>query len=153
MKKSVFILGLLLSLLSCKNDLLYEEYIKIPGETWNNRNILHFSAGISDTTGVYDIFIIVRNINRYEFSNLFIFVTAQSPDNKIVRDTVEIQIADDEGNWLGKGAASIFTVTRPYRLNIKFPIPGIYIFDIEQAMRVDNLKYVTDVGISIEKSK
>ncbi len=95
MKKTVFILALLFSLVSCKSDLYYEEFIKIPGETWNNGNILNFNLGISDTAAVYNIYITVRNINKYEFSNIFLFVTAHSPDNKIVRDTVEIRLADE----------------------------------------------------------
>jgi len=69
-----------------------------------------------------------------------------------VRDTVGIRLADDNGRWLGKGAASVLSLSYPYRQNIKFPIPGIYVFDIEQAMRVDDLKYIADIGVSIEKA-
>lgn len=153
MKKTVFIFAILISMVSCKNDLYYEEFIRIPEETWSNGNILHFNVGISDTSVVYNINITVRNINRYEYSNIFLFVTTHSPDNMTVRDTVGIRLADDQGRWVGKGAASVLSLTYPYRQNIKFPIPGIYVFDIEQAMRVENLKYIADIGVSIENAR
>jgi hypothetical protein len=38
MKKTVFILAILISMVSCKNDLYYEEFIRIPEETWSNGN-------------------------------------------------------------------------------------------------------------------
>lgn len=151
MKKAVFILAILVGITSCKSDLYYEEFIKIPGEAWNKDDILSFNVGISDTASVYNIYITVRNINRYEYSNLFLFVTTHSPDNKILKDTVEIMLADDQGHWLGRGAASVISLSHPYRQNIRFPIPGIYVFEIEQAMRTDDLKYIADIGVSVEQ--
>jgi len=69
-----------------------------------------------------------------------------------VRDTVDIILADENGNWLGRGAASVFTMKYPYRTFVRFPVRGIYTFDIEQAMRVQDLKYISDIGLRIEEA-
>ena len=68
------------------------------------------------------------------------------------RDTVEIILADEHGKWQGKGAASVFTLYYPYQTNIRFPLRGIYTFDIEQAMWIKDLKHISDIGLRIEKA-
>ena len=150
MKKYLPVLITFTLLISCAGNRIYDQYITIPEHVWNNGNILHFNVNISDTSDAYNIYINVRNLNQYPYSNLYLFVTAYSPDNNTERDTVEIMLADDMGNWLGKGAASIFTRVYPYKTDIRFPEQGIYKFDIEQAMRVENLRYISDIGLRIE---
>lgn len=152
MKNAALIASILMILLSCDRNRLFEEFILIPDDVWNNSNVLHYNVNISDTTGAYDITIHIRNVNRYEYSNLYLFVTVHSPDGNSIRDTIEIILADDRGKWLGKGAASIYTTAYPYKSNIRFPFRGIYTFDIEQAMRVNDLRYISDVGLRIEKT-
>jgi hypothetical protein len=40
----------------------------------------------------------------------------------------------------------------PYKTNIRFPIPGIYTFTIEQAMWIRDLKNISNIGLMIEKA-
>jgi gliding motility-associated lipoprotein GldH len=107
-------------------------------------------VNINDTVSAYNLYVITRNTGQYEYSNLYLFITAHSPDGNQVRDTAEILLANENGKWLGKGS-SAFTLKYPYRKNIKFPLRGIYRFDIEQAMWVEDLKHISHVGLRIEK--
>jgi len=150
MKKTSLILLSLLLCLSCDKYGVYEKFVSIEGQSWNSSSILHFDVNMADTSQAYDVLLSVRNTGNYEFSNLYLFVTAHSPNGSFVRDTVEIILADEHGKWLGKGAASVFTTYHPYRKNIKFPLRGIYTFDIEQAMWIKDLKSITDIGLRIE---
>ncbi|HSN50103.1 MAG TPA: gliding motility lipoprotein GldH, partial [Bacteroidales bacterium] len=104
--------ALLLMLASCRKKTEYEEFVTIP-DTWNNRNLVHFNVNITDTVTPQNVFISVRHSGKYEFSNLYLFVTARSPNGYIKRDTVEILLADEHGKWQGKGAASVFTMYYP----------------------------------------
>jgi|WetSurSiteA1Bulk_404760.scaffolds.fasta_scaffold00483_2 gliding motility-associated lipoprotein GldH len=151
MKRAWLLLPVVVFCLSCHKNNVYEEFASIEGPSWNNSNILHFNVPISDTSQAYNAFISVRNTGKYEFSNLYLFVTAHSPKGNFVRDTIEITLADERGKWLGNGAASVFTVYYPYRQNIRFPLPGIYTFDIEQAMWIKDLKHISEIGLKIEK--
>jgi gliding motility-associated lipoprotein GldH len=152
MKMPIFIVGMLIVISACHNPKEYEEFVTIPGQTWNSKNILHFNVNITDTTTAQNILISVRNSGKYAYSNLYLFVNAHSPNGSVARDTVEIMLADERGKWLGRGAASIFTLYHPYRINIRFPLPGIYTFDIEQAMWTKELKYIHDIGLRIENA-
>jgi gliding motility-associated lipoprotein GldH len=142
---------LLLMLASCRKKTEYEEFVAVP-DVWNNRNLLHFNVNITDTVSSDNVYISVRHSGKYEFSNLYLFVTARSPNGSIKRDTVEIVLADAHGKWMGKGAASVFTQYYPYKTNIRFPVPGIYIFTIEQAMWIRDLKNISHIGMMIEKA-
>jgi gliding motility-associated lipoprotein GldH len=142
---------MLLLLASCRKPPVFEEFVAIP-EAWNNRNLVHFNVNITDTVTSQNVYISVRHSGKYEFSNLYLFVTAESPNGIIKRDTVEMVLADEHGKWQGKGAASIFTMYYPYKTNIRFPVPGIYTFTIEQAMWIRDLKNISHIGLMIEKA-
>ena len=152
MKRISLIVGLVILWVSCDKPSVFEEFVSINGQSWNSNNILHFNVSMEDSAQAYNVLLCVRNNGKYEFSNLFLFVTTHSPDGSFLRDTVEITLADEQGKWLGKGAASMFTLYHPYRQNIRFPLPGIYTFDIEQAMWIKDLKNISDIGLRIEKS-
>jgi gliding motility-associated lipoprotein GldH len=152
MKKFFFPVLLFIICSGCDRQRVYEQFNEIKDQEWRTNDIQHFNAGITDTSEIYNVLIGYRNTARYEYSNLYLFVTVHSPDGNMVRDTVEIMLADETGKWLGRGAASIFTGYHVYRQNIKFPVPGIYTVDIEQAMWKANLKNIIDIGLRIEKA-
>ena len=121
-------------------------------QVWNSNEVLHFNVNISDTTTSHNVYIAVRNTGEYAYSNLYLFVTAHSPNGTRMLDTLEITLADERGKWLGKGSASVFTLYYSYRYNIRFPIRGIYQFDLEQAMWIKDMKHISHVGMRIEKT-
>jgi gliding motility-associated lipoprotein GldH len=143
--------ALLLMLASCRKTTEYEEFVAIP-DSWNNRNLVHFNVNITDTVTSQNVYISVRHSGKYEFSNLYLFVTAESPNGNIKRDTVEMILADVHGKWQGKGAASVFTLYYPYKTNVRFPVAGIYTFTIEQAMWIRDLKNISNIGLMVEKA-
>jgi gliding motility-associated lipoprotein GldH len=141
-----------LSLLSCDKKRVFEKNIKIPGNTWKKENIIHFNVNISDTASPHNIFINLRNRNRYTYSNIFMFITTHAPSGESVRDTFEITLADVRGRWLGRGIGNALSNQVLYLRNIKFPYRGVYVFDIEQAMWDAELDNIADVGLRIEKN-
>jgi len=143
--------AMLLILASCRKKTEFEEFVAIP-DAWNNSKLVHFNVNITDTVTPQNVYISVRHSGKYEFSNLYLFVTAESPNGNIKRDTVEMVMADEHGKWQGKGAASVFTLYYPYRTNIRFPVAGIYTFTIEQAMWIRDLKNISNIGLMIEKA-
>ena len=152
MKRNYLVIILIFICFSCDRKKVFEEFSPIEGQSWNINEIKHFYVNIPDTTETYNVLISIRNTGKYEYSNLYVFVTVHSPDGNTIRDTVEIALADERGKWLGEGAASMFTLYHSFRQNIKFPLHGIYTFDIEQAMWIKDLKNISDVGLRIEKS-
>ncbi len=141
-----------LLILSCYRNSVFDHYVKIQNNTWNNKNIIHFDVNIADTVNAHNIYINIRNRSQYPYSNIFLFITTYAPNGEFARDTFEITLADNRGRWLGKGIGNVWSLQVPYLKNIKFPYRGIYMFDIEQAMWEKNLTHITDVGLRVEKA-
>lgn len=107
-------------------------------------------AEITDTVSPHDIYINLRHSGSYRFSNLFLFMDTYTPGGQQARDTVELTLADDRGQWLGEGIGDVRDNRILFRKGFVFPAAGVYRFELAQAMRVDPLPGILDAGIRIE---
>lgn len=140
-----------LLLFACNSGVVFEKNKSIDAEGWYYEDVVSFSHSFKDTTQLYDIFLNVRNNNEYPYRNFIVFFETEFPDGRIFRDTIEAVLADRAGNWTGKGFGNIKTNSYHFRRNVWFPLEGEYFFRIEQAMREEYLKGITDIGIRIER--
>jgi gliding motility-associated lipoprotein GldH len=145
----ICIVGLIM--VSCKSSALYDDNKSLEGNVWKADNILRFEVGLQDTASICKFYLNVRNTTTYRYSNLFLFINTTFPDGKEARDTVECLLADVSGKWLGKGISNVRDNQILLRRGIRFPQQGMYIFEIEQAMREDELQGIMDVGLRIAK--
>lgn len=143
------VLVFLSCLYACNNRALIDETVSLPAKGWNYDSLLTFSFPITDTSGVYDVSLHVRNAKQYKYSNLWIFLETTAPNGARQKDTLELILADETGHWLGKGTRSINTMLIPYMRNIKFPYLGVYQMQVQHAMRDTTLNYIHDFGIRI----
>ncbi|MGY0408152.1 MAG: gliding motility lipoprotein GldH, partial [Polaribacter sp.] len=130
----------------------------IKNASWKaNENVL-FSVDIKDTITPKNLFINIRNNKDYEFSNLYVITSLKFPNNKEVVDTLQYEMTNAAGHFLGNGFSEIKDNKLFYKEHKIFPVSGIYTFSIHQAMRrngeimpIPFLKGIQDVGFSIEK--
>ena len=148
----LFFILIILSVISCNKNVVYEKNIALKNNTWNYNDTLFFDVNISDTISAHNIFINVRNSAEYQYSNIYLFLSTYAPNGNMLKDTFDITLADNTGKWYGKGVGSIFSLQVPYKLHIKFPYQGIYTFEIQHAMWNQNLKGISDIGLRISKS-
>ncbi|MCD4745605.1 MAG: gliding motility lipoprotein GldH [Bacteroidales bacterium] len=151
MKLFFFIITIVILLVSCSSNGVFEQNKVIKNGYWNQNDILNFNVEISDTNTLHNFYINIRNSTDYKFSNIYFFIETYFPDGSFFRDTVECILADIDGRWLGKGLGKIKENQILLKKNVKFPQKGLYEFKFEQAMRVENLIGVEDFGIKIEK--
>jgi gliding motility-associated lipoprotein GldH len=147
---------IMLSLLiipACSSNTLFTDSVTMPGKTWGLTFIPEFNFPVSDTIGVTNVFFFIRTGSDYPFRNIYLFVTSTSPDGISITDTLQYDLADEKGNWHGKGPGDIHELTLPFRTNVFFPQKGLYNFKIKHGMRIGNLKGVYDLGLRIVKSE
>lgn len=153
--KILSLLLLVISLLltsSCNKKVIFTDSATMPGKLWNLHNIPEFRFSVSDTVTSADVYFSIRTGADYPFRNIYLFVTATSPDSKSISDTLQFQLADEKGNWYGKGPGDVHELNLPYKTNIYFPLKGTYVFKIQHAMRIGDLEGVYDFGIRIVKT-
>ena len=158
--KYAFYIVVALFLFSCNSDVVFSEYKSIPEDKgWEKANKIVLEADIQDTENRHDVYINVRNADSYMYRNLFLYLHTKYPDGTLKTDTLECLLADEKGNWLGKGAGDLWDNSILFKKNTKFPQKGKYTFTFEQAMRfgdqpsMDALPFIMDIGLTIEKSK
>jgi len=154
MQKKMFWLAacsLWLAASSCTTIDLYEKSVSIPGHSWKNDYKPSFTFTIKDTASLYQLFLILRHTDKYNYNNIYINLSAKLPGidsvRKIRRD---LTLATDEKGWLGDGMDDIYE----HRIQLGAPQTlktGTYTFMVEQIMREDPLDHVLDVGLRIEK--
>jgi len=151
---SVWLFGLFISILitGCSFKSVFEDTASIPKGIWNRNQKVAFRIPVTDTISNFNLVLSIRNTNDYPKSNLILFVDMQSPKGNLLRDTIDIEMCDSKGRWLGKGIGGLWQKIF-YRKSVRFPVSGTYTIQFMQAMRMDNLPGISDIGITIEKSK
>jgi gliding motility-associated lipoprotein GldH len=145
----VIILTSILLLLSCNSNVIFSDSKEMNKKTWKLADIASFKVQMTDTVNSNNVIFTLRTGSSYPFRNIYLFVT--SPDGKSITDTLQFNVADERGNWLGKGFGDIHELNLTYKSNVYFPVKGTYIFNIQHGMRSEDLNGVYDIGLRVEK--
>ena len=150
---------LLFTVISCDKNQVFDEYKEFDG-TWKKNKKATFTFEQKDTTAVYNMFLNVRNNNEYPYNNLFLIVSLNQPDGKVLVDTLEYQMAHPDGTLMGTGFSDIKESKLWYKENYSFDKLGKYTLEVEHAVRqtgkvqgVQDLVGITELGLRIEKRK
>lgn len=160
LKNSLIAVALSMLLFSCDEKRFFDEYKTFDGK-WNKDSIVAFTIDQKDTTGLYNLYVTMRNNNKYPYSNLFLIVQMQQPGTQITKvDTLEYQMANPDGTLMGEGFGNVKESKLWYKERVRFPKAGQYRFSIQQAVRepgkipgVQELDGITEVGLRIEKAE
>lgn len=124
---------------------------------WSARDTVLFNLEPVDTLMNYNIYLHLRNNKEYAFKNLWLITKMKFPQGKIVTDTLQYEMADARGAFLGKGS-DIVDNKLTFKKEFRFRESGTYLLSIQQAMRksgnatpLEELDGVLDVGYTIEK--
>ncbi len=139
-----------LCVLSCSNGVLLDEFRPVPNQSWNYAFTPEFKVNVKDNQIPYTLKVNLRLTSNYRYSDLFVLVHQRhAKQNEFTTKRVGLKVADKDGRWLGKGAGSLYSYQISYHANYHFSDTGTYYFKIEQNMRDNPLKGVSDVGICV----
>jgi gliding motility-associated lipoprotein GldH len=153
-KKLAVIIGLLCCLQACIKSNSFTKTYFIDKHAWRYNDPKQFSFNITDTNARYILHFQMANHNNYAFSNIWMRMTTQFPDGKIDTTRLEVPLALPSGQWLGTEANNIVEHSSgitPNDAPLKFTETGLHTITLYQDMRVNPLKEVYSVGLSIEK--
>lgn len=155
-KNSLLLILILVSIVSCDKKSVFDEY-KSVGNSWHQDSIITFKLPKLETSKNYNLYVNIRDNNDYPFDNLFLIVSLEQPNKKVVVDTLEYKMANPDGTLMGDGFSDIKESKLFYKEKVSFKLKGEYKVHIQQAVRqtgkvagVDNLKGITEVGFRVE---
>jgi gliding motility-associated lipoprotein GldH len=130
---------------------IIDQNTSIDNLNWSYANKVKYDVKIDDPSTLYNISINLRVTGNYRYSNIFMLVKRNGPGlNATTR--FELKLAAQDGRWLGTGSGNLYSFQVPIITNFKFPSKGTYHFEIEQNMRDNPLREVSDVGLRVEKA-
>jgi gliding motility-associated lipoprotein GldH len=137
---------------SCTTIDIFEKSVAIPGHQWKSDFRPAFEFNISDTTTLYNIFLVLRHTEKYNFNNIYINLYVKGPGiDSTIKIQQDVSLASNE-EWRGTGMDDIYELRST--LAARQPLKaGSYTFTIEQIMREDPLLEVLNVGLRLEKEK
>ena len=124
------------------------EYVATPN-AWTSNHHARLSYHPSDTMTSYDIDVLLRHSERYQYNNIALVVSPS--DTTLSVDTLRTTLADSLGHWLSDGV-SIHSATIPYARRATFKDTTPVHFDITPALDVDTLHNILELGIQITPS-
>ena len=136
----------------CSQRTTLDQSFEMPASGWYMNSGVEFQTEITDTLRNYDFSISIRNNIDYRYSNLYIFLITEFPNGNYARDTIEFVLADNYGQWLGKGWSDVKESNIILNENMRFPLSGDYKFIVQQAMREDTLEGIVSIGLKIVDS-
>lgn len=146
-------IGLHISLLtSCgTSDMQFSSFENLPENGWSYGDTVEIATSNIDSASLNRASVAVRHNDQYLYRNLWLEVSYCDIANRLHRDTVNIEMADEYGRWTGKGIGA------SYQCEANLPhitsIPDSSRVCIRHIMRVDTLRGIEQVGIAISDYK
>jgi gliding motility-associated lipoprotein GldH len=102
---------------------------------------------------MYKVFFVIRHHNAYHYKNIWLQVNMKAPGDSLVKQAMNLNLADDLNGWLGTGMDDIYDqripiTPKPIKLH-----KGVYHFSVQHTMREDPLQNILSTGIRVEKVK
>lgn len=132
---------------------IIDQNTELENHNWSYINKIKTDVKIEDTSVPYNIYFNLRHSAEYKYSNIFILLHQTSPNHQTKTIRYEFKLANPDGEWLGSGSGNLYSYRLALKTNYRFPIKGTYVFTIEQNMRDNPLKEVSDAGLRVERVK
>lgn len=149
----LFTIYYLLFLASCTSRIdVFEKNVAIKNQAWESSVKPSVTFTITDTTSFYNIYLVLRHTDAYNYNNIWLNIYRSGPDTTY-RQQVDIKLATNDKGWLGTGMDDIFEHRVALTGSpVQFKKPGSYTFALQQIMREDPLLHVLNAGIRVERT-
>ncbi len=151
--KKVLLAAVVCSLfLCCAKIDVFEKNVSFKKHAWQSIDKPQITLNISDTTSLYNLYIVLRHSDAYDFNNIWIKCTVIVPgDSTLKSRDYNLPLATNDKGWSGTGMDDIFEHRVLIQPRTKFSRPGDYRFILQQIMREDPLENILNVGVRVEK--
>jgi gliding motility-associated lipoprotein GldH len=148
-----FMLIVLITFSGCSRNGVFEKDVLIPGYKWETSFQPRIEFELNDTTSAYNVFIVFRHTNAYNYNNLWVKAAVKEPGSTNWKiGQYDLLLATNDKGWLGSGMDDIFEHRILIQPQTKFRKAGKYEYAIQQIMREDPLAHAMNIGLRIEKT-
>lgn len=152
--KYIFIITLLVALAGCqsKNRIFSENQELSPQVEWLKNDVKTFSIPVHETAPSYSLSVAFRYTEGIALKSIKVKVVEVSPSKKEVTKIYDLQIIDENGEYIGEPALSIFDSEHLVEANKKYSEKGTYTYKISHEMPVEALSMAMEIGMLLDKN-
>lgn len=126
----------------------FGQFVTLSEAGWAYGDTVKIRPEWLDTMASKQLSVAIRHNDSYLYRNVWIEVSLPDTAGNVLRDTVNLVMADQYGRWLGKGIGSSYQcsqkISRPVNIAAGTDV------SLRHVMRVDTLKGIEQIGIIIE---
>lgn len=151
--KLIVFISLSVILVSCGETPLYQKSVSFEGREWSDDQDLFYEFESTDEKQVLDFKLLLRTTSDFNYNNLWIYFSTETPNGEVAREPYQIRISDpQDGSWLGKRSGSVVETAIDFA-KVQLPEKGLYKFKVEQAVTQSEVDEVLDMTLIIKKSE
>jgi gliding motility-associated lipoprotein GldH len=143
---------LILGMAGCNTNNLIDTNVEMPQRNWSYVEKVKAVVDIKDNTKAFALKFKLRHTADYRYSNIYILMHMSGPGLPKITRRYQYKLAETDGQWLGKGSGNLYTYVLPLLSEYHFPQAGNYTIEIEQNMRDNPLREISDAGIIVAGS-
>jgi gliding motility-associated lipoprotein GldH len=152
LKHYFLIVLVIIALGACQKIEVYEKTVPFAKHEWTSQNKPSFTFTIEDTVSLYNLFLVIRHADAYNYNNIWVNLSMKGPKDRVSLRR-EFVLANNSQGWLGSGMDDIYEHRIPFSTAPARLQKGQYTFTVKQDMREDPLNHILNVGIRVEKAK
>ena len=136
---------------SCTQQELYFEYNKIKNSNWYRDSLLNFTLDTikGEQRGNYNLHLELITTALYPYRDIHLRIDHNLTDTIFDSDTLQYNVADEYGRWLGTGVGSLRQLSLPYKSDIFIDTLRSYQIRVTHILTDDPLNGVEKVGLRI----
>lgn len=133
---------------------MFEKHVDFEKSQWSYADSLVFNFEVDDTTGKYNLLLMVRSSDdKYPYQNLYILTRTTFPSGEVLTSPLNVILQGEKGDWLGNCSGDICELVVPLQQNVRFTEIGEYRLSFQQYMRVNPLPGLYSLGFRIESAE
>lgn len=135
----------------CQKGSAYHQSFVLPASGWNMNKKLVFSDTLpANTPDSLHRQLTLRNNNTYPYQNVWIYVKTFTSDSVFI-DSINWQLAKQDGSWLGKGWGSLYanTYDLPDLVFSQKDSTKWFRMELMQGLRDSLLTGISDIGLRL----
>lgn len=141
----------ILFLAGCDAGNLVDTNMSLSARNWSYENKVKVIVDVKDRSKPFDIYFKLRHTADYKYANIFVLMRLKGGTTLKQTIRYEFKLAQQDGQWNGSGSGNLYTYILPLLTEYKFPAVGKYELEIEQNMRDNPLKEISDIGVKVSQ--
>lgn len=141
-----------LTFLSCQSPVVFKEYHKFPGYTWERNDDIVFRYENSDISSLYDFEVQLRHMTGFPYDEMVLVFRIVSPSGNVRSMEHRIRIKDEDGNYIADGMGDLWDLSATLLGGVTLPEEGEYIFEFNNVMPRVRISGLMELGLKVSKT-